>query len=273
MTTNSQHPPQGDSQRVARHRRWSWFLVPGADSVAWRLEWSDTSHRARHLQFVDELPDELYPWDARSKGDVALIVEPDGARPWVSFSLDEAPRATVAGLFTSLGKYLRHLHDRPSPEGFGPPGTERFRHTFNSFMTAEFETMNRHLLTLKDTDQRREAIDGLASLRQELSAFHPHGRSVWTVGRLTPTRLAVHRHPTRLAGCLDFGDVALRPPEFDLASLRCCGLLGDEQILADRAFWKGYGAALTRDLERRISYFCRLIELKRRLTLPSARRP
>lgn len=261
VTSKAPSPSKTALQTVAGDHHWHW----SSDGDVWRMKWNDASERARHLQFVDELADDLFPWEVAMVDDDTLEIEADEVRPWSSFSWREARRATVAGLFESLGTYLRTLHDHGAPEGFGWPDAPTFRHTFNAFMAAEFESVHRRLQSLDEPLFREEAIEALASLRRELSAFHPHGRSAWTIGRLTADRLAVSRTPTRLRACVDFGDVALRPPEFDLASLRIEGLLCGEQSLADRSFWKGYGAALTRDLDRRISYFQRLLDLKRRL--------
>lgn len=274
MTSNTKTPSTTAPELVAEDRYWRWAKTPDADT--WRMTWRDASQCARHLRFVTDLPDELFPWDVEPIGDDTIEIEADGARPLSSFSLPSARKATIASLFESLGAYLRTLHDHPSPEGFGPPDTSKFRHTFNAYMTAEFESIHRRLQSADDPAFRDQAIDALASLRRELSAFHPHGKSAWTVGRATPRRLAISRNPTRLQACVDFGAVALRPPEFDLATLRIDDLLSGDPSLADRAFWKGYRAALTRDLDRRIAYFERLIDLKRRLaatTRPSARRP
>lgn len=268
MTSNTQHPTGNALQILASDPRWRWSKTTEEDTALWHLEWAEGADCTCHRRFVDKLPEDLFPWEIKLLDARRLAIEADDAQPWSSLPLEDARPVTVTGLYESLGSYLRRLHDHESPHGFGMPRDSTFRHTFNAFMATEFDALNRHLATLGDSKHREKALETLASLRRELSAFHPHGRSCWTVGRLTAERLAVRQNPTRHIASMDFSGVALRPPEYDLAALRLHGFLGGERTVADRSFWKGYNAALTRDLDRRIAYFERLIELKQRLVQP-----
>lgn len=252
---------------VADTPRWRWEQIDDDTPPRWVLAWSDSTELQRHQAFVGERQ-RLFPYDVRSRDETRLTVKATGATALATMNWCEFGDATVMSLFESLGRWLRAIHDLDAPAGFGDLLMDHSFHTYNAFMAAEFGELSRRMRTLENDAMRDTAVESMAALRQELSAFHPHGKSTWTVGRPTPQRLAVTDDATGVEACLDFGSVALRPPEYDLAALRVYGVLTDHRV-ADRAFWKGYDVAVTCDLTRRITYFESLIELERLLGCPA----
>ncbi len=249
-------------------RRWSLHIDDSGEETRWELQWESADEFARHIAKIDDFPDALFPYPVQSRDERSLIVSSTGAETLASVAYEELSNAALVGVFESLGKLLRRIHELPSPSGFGDHQFGGAYHTFNAFMASAFTALSEAILELENDEVRDTAVETMANLRHELSAFHPHGRSTWTVGRPTPTRFSVRDNPTEVEALLDFGSVALRPPEYDLAALRIYGLLSDHPV-ADRAFWKGYGAAVTCDLSRRITYFENLINLERLVSRPA----
>ncbi len=271
MNTDVPTRPEPDDQLLAHDAHWRWTVV---DDSQWRIGWETEREKTRHREFVEQHvePDEkglcLAPPILVDDEQRALTVEASTARPLSSIDWTEQPTPVIATIFDNLGTTLRQVHELRSPSGFGDGIAGNPFHTFNAFMAAHFTELSRRSQRLENEILRETAVESLAALRQELSAFHPHGKSTWTVGHLAPSRLAVQTKPAGLVALMDLGSTGLRPPEYDLAALHIYRLL-DVVPAADRAFWRGYDAARTCDLRRRISYFERLIELERLLGSPS----
>lgn len=255
---------------------WGWSTLSdgkASDVVTgdfWRIHWRRSDERQRHIRLsgIDGLRSRVFPYDVIEVDELAIQVAATGARPLSSMAWQQFSPPSMAGLFENLGRWLRGLHDLPAPAGFGDPhGPEPFQ-TINAFMAAEYLEFGHRISTFDDDHLYEKAVESLATLRHELSIFHPHGKSCWTVGRLTPERIAIDPDTLQVEAILDLGACALRPPDYDLAALRVYGILTDHPI-ADRAFWRGYQAAQTSDLARRLSYFERLIELERLLDCPA----
>lgn len=246
---------------------WRWSTGDD-ESAPWLLRWKRTDQVMRHLCFVEESGDSLFPYQCQPHGDTSLEVESTTAVPLASVDWRNTEAATRIGLFESLGRLISGLHNLSAPAGFGDAVIGDPYRTFNAFMASEFAELGRRMDSLDDEELYHSAVASMATLRHELSAFHPHGKSTWTAGRLSPNSIAVDQSPLRAEAIVDLGAAALRPFEYDLATLSIHGLILDDP-LADRAFWKGYGAAVTCDLKRRISYFERLIELEHLLHLPA----
>ena len=245
-------------------KTWSWTCTGADQSGPWHLTWSRADELLRHLGFVDETGNAVFPYDSKPLSDRALKVEPSDGRPLSTIEWRTIKATTKVGLFESLGRLISTLHNLPAPAGFGDALCGEPYGTFNGFMAAEFAELGRAMEALDDQSRYLHAVDALATLRHELSAFHPHGKSTWTAGRLKPASIAVGPKLLRVEAIVELGVVALRPFEYDLAALSLEGLIFDDP-LADRAFWKGYGAAVTCDLKRRVRYFERLIALERLL--------
>ena len=253
---------------IAGDHHWQWMEYANDEERSWLFRWPDTNSLERHLRFLDRVGEVYRPLPTRRHDQTSLVGTTEKLAPLSALDLQGASLPRIKSLFESLGRWLRNLHDVPAPSGFGDIGQENSFHTFNAFMAENFRILGIRLRALDSDVVRDQSVQVLAALRNELSAFHPHGRSAWTVGRLTPSRIAVSTEQFRVAGVLDFGAAALRPPEYDIASLRIHRIFG-EHLAAERAFWSGYGAARTCDLKRRITYFERLIELEHLLDRPA----
>ena len=268
MPTDSPTTQSSAERSLASDDRWSWSSLEEDGDPRWELRWSTDVEARRHSGFVEEYGDKLFPYAVVSQGETSCTLRAGDARPFSTIQWRKTGDSSIVALFESLGMWLRSVHELDAPAGFGDVIVDDKYHTFNAFMATEFTALSRRMQELNNEMVRDTAVETMATLRHELSAFHPHGRSTWTVGRPTPERLATGENPSRVECFLDFGAVALRPPEYDLAALRVHGLLPEHPI-AERAFWKGYKAAVTCDLSRRLAYFESLIELERLLGCPA----
>ena len=249
-------------------RRWRWSPAEGIRGPC-KLWWDSPRRFQRHELFVtDESRRALFPHRIASTGEDRMEVQLGNLEPLATLDFEDLGDASAFSLFHSLGRRLREVHGLRCAARFGDHLYGTTYRTFNGFMAAEFGALGARFRRLEDGVQRDRAMELIAELRHELSGFHPYGRSCWTVGRLSPERIAIRTTPREVVGFLDFGSAALRPPEYDLASMRAEGVLASHPR-AERGFWKGYDAALTRDLERRILYFERLIALEKVLGCPA----
>ncbi len=265
---------------LAADELWHWLLVDdGAcesdssgenENPKWRLQWHNRGEARRHILRIKDsrLASALFPFSVLHTEETIVDIVAVPGRPLSSVNWRGLSQLEIRKLFEGLGSRLRHLHDMPAPSGFGDPEIGQRYQTINAFMAARFSDLSNRLQVVESEDLRDQSVRLLAGLRQELSIFHPHGRSCWTIGRLSADRMLYDEESGKIEGILDLGCLALRPPEYDLAALRAYGILTDHPV-ADRGFWKGYQAALTRDLERRFDYFGRLIELERLLGYPA----
>lgn len=268
MSTDAPSHAESDEHLLADDKRWRWSSMAGDEGQIWQLTWKAEVERRRHHDFVARHGDHRLFKPTATGDDKSLTLNASNARPLASMNWREMSNPILVGIFESLGRQLRELHELRSPSGFGDAIAGSPYHTFNAFMAAQFGELSRRTQRVDNEVLRETAMESLASLRHELSAFHPHGASTWTVGRLSPDRLAIKTNPAGVDALMDLGGVGLRPAEYDLAALHIYGLL-DVLPVADRAFWRGYNAARTCDLHRRIGYFERLIELERLLGTPT----
>ena len=247
---------------LATDAGWSW--TTGVGEAHFRLSWQRPEEAERHRRRLDEaqLARQLFPFRVLpcDDGGCRLQLSSAGAppRPLSTVLTDGLPPLKLTRVLEELGRWLRALHDLPSPDGFGDPEAEPRLQTINAFLSQTFAEMTQELTEREALNE--EKLQSLADLRNELSGFHPHGRTSWTLGRITPGRLAVDPTTGAIVAFMDLGQISLRPPEWDLAALRVSRLL-PARSLSERAFFRGYGAALTRDLERRVHYFERLLTL------------
>lgn len=243
-----------------RHFRWESRTN---HPTIWRLFWKHPHDLAAHLRALENprLTANLFPFQLRSIEDDYAEFQGTRSRPLSLIDRESLPPLWRRLCFESLGTWLRALHDQPAPEGFGAYfGGERFQ-TFNALMAHDLQRFGHQIHALQDDAARDQALELLSDLRCGLNAFHPHGRSVWTLSYLSANRLAIHPVSAQIEGIVDLSGLATRPPEFDLGALTFYGLLENDGH-DEQAFWKGYRAVLTRDLERRIHYFQRYHQLR-----------
>jgi hypothetical protein len=251
-----------DAQEIARDPAWSWSVDSGGQT--WRLAWTHPEEARRHQLRASNPPlaRRVFPFAQTSSTPEGVELKAEDARPLSHLIEDGLSPVQHHRVLEELGRWLRALHDLPAPEGFGDPEGQPRLQTINAFLAARFVALSQRLSEREEL--HLDALPLLADLRNELSSFHPHGRSTWTIGRLTTDRLAIRPGTRTIAGVMDLGLLSLRPPEVDLAALQISGVL-PKRPLAARAFWRGYSAALTRDLARRIDYFARLFSLELQL--------
>ena len=197
------------------------------------------------------------------------------ARHGVS-ALHELAPALASSIAESLGVSLRKLHSlAPQDERVGEilePGedtrelgaaqsTGRF-HTFNGWVAARLERFTEDLnhASYIDPDQRLRCLEYLGDLRHELSAFHPRHPAVFSHGSPGEEHLWVSDasgHPEGVA-ITGFERAIYLPAEADVAYLNWIGGLASCDESVTRAFYRGYGAAHTMDVQRRERFYRRL---------------
>lgn len=172
-------------------------------------------------------------------------------------------------LVESLGVLVRKLHSLEVPGVFGrigafdpdssylPPGVY---HTFNGWVAERLERDGEALGSLRvfDEEQRLMLKERLGDLRHELSAFHPRHPAVVTHGALGRDHLWVSRTGQEIVGLTGFEHARYLPAEADNAHLLWIEGLARNDALV-RAFYQGYGAARTMDVQRRERFYRRLV--------------
>ena len=202
------------------------------------------------------VPDLIAHWEDEH----AVLVEDPGGQlgtddPW------EGPFATQYA--EQLGEALRKLHSLSvADRTFGDvrEGGARWS-TFNGFAASRLES---HLASVNHSEslepgEREELLRTLDDLRHELSAFHPRYPAVWCHGSPGQGRMLVDG--ARMTGLVGFESASFLPGEWDLACvLYLDGLVAHDALV--RAFYRGYGAARTMDMQRRERFFRRLVSLE-----------
>ena len=104
-----------------------------------------------------------------------------------------------------------------------------------------------------DESQRHHLLESLGDLRHELSAFHPRYPATICHGAVGLSRIWINDR-AEVVGLTGFDQAAFLPAETDLASfLWFEGLAMDEALV--QAFYRGYGAARTMDVQRRERFY------------------
>lgn len=214
-----------------------------------------------------------------SKQDRWLLLEhPDGVRlnTWLeeqgTKTIADLPLSQSLSLLESLGVLLRKLHSIDaggvvgdicaiSQERGNQLPTGCF-HTFNGWVASKLEqfteTLN-HASNL-DQDQRLSCLKYLGDLRHELSSFHPRHPAVFSHGFLKLENLWVSQSAgdIEVIAMTGFDQACFLPAEADLAKLLWIEGLATLDDTLIRAFYRGYGAAHTMDVQRRERFYRRL---------------
>jgi aminoglycoside phosphotransferase (APT) family kinase protein len=170
-------------------------------------------------------------------------------------ALAQLPHA--AQLAEGVGRVLRKLHSVPAEAPFGPMGEQGW-HTFSGYIAARLEAHAGGLNQLALSEQVRVSLlESLGDLRQELSAFHPRLPATLVHGAPSAPFLWVDAAGADIIGLTGFGHASCLPSEYDLSFFLWMELVADDDALA-RAFYRGYGAARTMDVQRRERFFRRL---------------
>lgn len=189
--------------------------------------------------------------------------------------LHELPVAMASSIAESLGVSLRKLHsfsarDERVGEMLEPPhaaelgasqSSGRF-HTFNGWVAARLERFTEDLnhVAYLDPDQRLRCLEYLGDLRHELSAFHPRHPAVFSHGAPAIEHLWVSDSSSspEVVAITGFERAIFLPAEADVAYLNWIGGLASCDDAVTRAFYRGYGAAHTMDVQRRERFYRRL---------------
>lgn len=249
-----------DEQRTALLYVWS-------DShLADRVAWAHHGARAAILFAVPELLDAGSTW--------CLLDDIEGM-PLAAY-LNEVGASTVAaldderahGLAREAGELARKLHEIEVPHEFGDvldadrDGNLGRWKTFNGYFAhrlEHFAVQIRHRDF--DEDVRSHLLATIGELRAELAAFHPRHAPSLNHGAFGPQHFWVDTSGRVITGLTGFEQARLLPPEADLARLLWLdGLALDDGLV--RAFYAGYGAARTMDLQRRERFYRRVAALE-----------
>lgn len=205
-----------------------------------------------------------------------LHERPDGVplRSWMRAngvdSLAHIDASSKRHLFESMGVLARKLHSLGSNGLFGeipdledtsgehPTAADDTWHTFNGWVARALDGFSRAL------DARENAWSGslslkesLGDLRHELSAFHPRHPAVLAHGAFGPEHMWVDEKGAEVIALTGFDMARFLPAEADVANI----LWLEDMIASDlavAAFYKGYGAARTMDVQRRERFYRRL---------------
>lgn len=185
---------------------------------------------------------------------VSSVVELDGERSF--------------GLAREAGELARKLHEIEVPREYGDvldaqrDGLLGRWNTFNGYIAhrlEDFADQIRH----RDLDEevRSRLLATIGDLRSELAAFHPRHAPSLNHGAFGPQHFWVDESGRTITGLTGFDGARLLPPEADLARLLWLdGLACDDGLV--RAFYSGYGAARTMDLQRRERFYRRIAALE-----------
>ena len=198
--------------------------------------------------------------DRLASGPGWLVVQQPPGRPWRDVVTMNGEGARV--VIESLGQVLRKLHQVPCEPFCGDVadeavGAERWL-TFSGYVAHHLEWFNENMRRREFDEPDIEALSSaIADLRHELSAFHPRNPACLCHGRLDFEHIWVDEAGREVVGITGFECAAQVPREADIAFLLWIVGIGDERMI--RAFYQGYGAARTMDVQRRERFYRRLV--------------
>ena len=216
---------------------------------------------------------------------VPTLIEAEPDQGWVLVTRPEGSPLTAAlaergartpgeldaglgrALLESVGVLTRKLHsleaggvfgELPDPDQQTPARAQGTWNTFNGWVADRLERYAEALGQLELPEaERLELRESLGDLRHELSAFHPRHPATLTHNALGAEHLWVEPHSMEVSGLTGFGHALLLPAEADLAYLLWLeGIIAHPHLV--RAFYTGYGAARTMDVQRRERFYRRL---------------
>lgn len=198
----------------------------------------------------------------------ALVLEgvdgmtlPDYINHMGASALHALPSASVT--LEQVGGLMRKLHSLAAPaRRFGDVlEASASTTTFNGYVAARLEVVLEALQHHTPSGASRQALlEHVGGLRHELSAFHPRYPASLIHGSPRPENFWVNMQGEVVA-LTGFQDAAFLPPEVDTAYLIWMANLIEHDALL-RAFYKGYGAARTMDVQRRGRFYRRLLALE-----------
>ena len=169
-------------------------------------------------------------------------------------------------LASGLGMVVRKLHAVPVERKVGDllepdPAYDEPTHwlTFSGYVAHQLEWFAEHLRQQEFADAKvTKLAASIGDLRHELSAFHPRNPVCVCHGQLSFEHVWLDESGREVIALTGFERAAVLPREADLAYLLWLEGLGRDRHLA-RAFYHGYGAARTMDVQRRERFYRRLV--------------
>ncbi len=255
--------------RVRAHGQPALLYMWPDPAMAHRSAWAHGDAVGDHLFVVPPLIEAGHTWCL--VGDVDGVPLPDYLAGEGASSLVDLGGERARLIARAIGQTARKLHEVDVPAEFGDvlegghlerDGTLGRWKTFNGYCAHHLERFAEHVRHAEVGDATRaRLLTSIGDLRNQLSAFHPRHPPSLNHGRLIPAHLWVDSSGRDVVGLTGFSRARLLPSEADLAPLLWLYGLGDDDALV-RAFYSGYGAARTMDLQRRERFYRRLVALE-----------
>jgi aminoglycoside phosphotransferase (APT) family kinase protein len=208
---------------------------------------------------VPERIDQGPRWVLVEHPDGVPATEAVGTGDWDALSI---PRARE--IASDMGRVIRKLHAVPTESHCGDvlgdaEGAEGRFLTFSGYVANQLERFAENLRTQSFSEKQMQRLQtSIADLRHELSAFHPRNPAGYCHGKLQLNNFWLDEAGREIVGITGFDYAAFLPREADLAYLLWIGGLGSNEAVAN-AFYHGYGAARTMDVQRRERFYRRLV--------------
>lgn len=238
-------------------RRGLLYVWPHAQRAAWQRAQVVAGQAWAGQLFA--VPDAIWSDEATC----ALLVEDVAGvtlARWLAArqrSLAETSDASLT-LLEQLGVMFRKLHSLSAPEQcFGPVSGDWVK-TFSGYVAATLERAQQELVERVELeDEHQRLSEWIGDLRYELSSFYPRHPASLNHGRPGLGSIWVDEAGAEIVGLTGFDEAVFLPPEADIASLLWLGLQAELDEQSVRAFYKGYGAARTMDVQRRERFYRR----------------
>jgi aminoglycoside phosphotransferase (APT) family kinase protein len=259
--TTAEPSREGNAERV------SVTLPDGQPALLYA--WADEAGARRAAKVHEVVGAEIFAVpDCIDHGPRWVLVEhPEGAPAPDALGVTsveqlDLPRAREVA--SEVGEVLRKVHTVPSEKYCGdvlgdePLSAGKFL-TFSGYVAHQLERFAENLRVQSFSEPEMERLQkSIADLRHELSAFHPRNPSGYCHGRPALEHVWLDQTGRSVVGLTGFDYAALLPREADLAYILWIGNFGRREAVA-RAFYDGYGAARTMDVQRRERFYRRLV--------------
>lgn len=280
MSTDSEPDPDVVQSVLALHG-WEATSTPVREGEAHRVAvalpngerallyaWADEVHARRAALVHQVVAAEMFAVPERiDHGPRWLLVEhPDGSPVPEVLGADvrDLSLRRAKTLAADVGEVMRKLHAVPTEKFCGDvlgdeDGSDGRFLTFSGYVAHQLERFAENLRTQSFSEEEVGRLQtSIAELRHELSAFHPRNPSGYVHGRPGVEHVWLDPSGREVVGLTGFDHAALLPREADLAYILWVDGLGADDHVA-RAFYDGYGAARTMDVQRRERFFRRLV--------------
>lgn len=251
----------GDATVEGAAQRIPIKVESGEDALLYLYADEQTALRAGAAH--DKAGEQLFAVPERlASGPRWLVVQHPLGQPLVDV-IDTLQSSAKLAVLESLGQVLRKLHQLPCDPFCGDiapedGGAERWL-TFSGYVAHHLEWFSENMRRRSFSDSDAEALTtAIGDLRHELSAFHPRNPACLCHGKLATEHIWVDDACREVVGLTGFECAAQAPREADIAYLLWITNIGEDERYV-RAFYQGYGAARTMDVQRRERFYRRLV--------------